>query len=73
MGQSLNRTAANTVFTWLAAANNQANLRHDVAVEIAAMPNSNSSGALTVATHNQLKMLYRANNYQIAGISRFSF
>jgi hypothetical protein len=71
MGESLNRTAANTVYTWLTAANNQANLKQDVAVEIAAMPNTNTAGELTAVTHNELKMLYRANAYQ--SLSRFTF
>lgn len=73
MGESLNRTAANTVYTWLTAANNQANMRTYAKTEIAAIPNTNTAGELTAATHHQLKLLHRANAYDKANIAYFEF
>lgn len=73
MGLALNRTNANTIYTWLTAANNQANMRAYSSTEIAAIPNTNSGGELTAATHHQLKLLYRANLYEQANIVTFDF
>lgn len=73
MGQSLDRTAANTVFTWLTAANNIANMKSYDTTFISTIPNTNSAGVLSEATHHQLKFLYRANAWYGVTLARFTF
>ncbi len=73
MGRSLNRAEANTLFTWLTAANNVANMRAYATTEIATFPNTNVAGELTVVTHHQLKFLHRANAYEQFNVEYFDF
>lgn len=73
MGRSLDRTEANTIITWLTAANNVANMRAYATTEIATFPTTTSGGELTAVTHHELKFLHRANAYEQQNVEYFDF